>query len=215
MVNCIRFVNSRFISNAYILYKEEETDIWLIDPGDTEPIFEWLLSNKKSIKGILLTHAHFDHIYGVNGILEKYPTTPIYVANETGREILFDAKRNGSKFTEEGGFVISNTADIRMVDEEMQLWKNITINAFITPGHSEDSVCYLIEDRLFTGDTLIKDIRTVTKLKSGSVDKLATTIDFLSELKGRGLIVMGGHEDSFDLDRYDLSVAINNPLNKN
>ena len=82
------------------------------------------------------------------------------------------------------------------------------MKVYITPGHSDDSVCLQIDNMLFTGDTLIKDVRTVTKLKGGSVKKLEETVRFLSSLKGKGLTVHAGHEDSFLLDNYNLEKTL-------
>jgi glyoxylase-like metal-dependent hydrolase (beta-lactamase superfamily II) len=61
---------------------------------------------------------------------------------------------------------------------------------------------------LFTGDTLIKDIRTVTKLKTGSRDKLKETLSMLEKLKGMGLMVYPGHEEQFLLDSYNLDNSL-------
>ena len=58
---------------------------------------------------------------------------------------------------------------------------------------------------MFSGDTLIKDIRTVTKLKTGSKEKLSVSLRLIEKEKGQGLMVYPGHEDLFSLDDYDLS----------
>ena len=58
------------------------------------------------------------------------------------------------------------------------------------------------------GDTLIKDIRTVTKLKGGSVEKLYDSLSMIETLKGRELIIYPGHGDMYQLDGYDLKVAV-------
>ena len=70
MLEATRFINSRFNSNRFILSHPEHDGVWVIDPGDTDPVFEWMKTHHKtSIIGILLTHAHFDHIYGMNEIV--------------------------------------------------------------------------------------------------------------------------------------------------
>lgn len=60
---------------------------------------------------------------------------------------------------------------------------------------------------LFIGDTLIKDVRTVTKLRTESKEKLEETLSLLEGYKGNGLIVYPGHEEAFALDEYDLNIA--------
>lgn len=189
-------------------------EAWLMDPGDFLPIKEWMKDNgKTTIKGILLSHSHFDHIYGINEVLKEYPLAIVYVANEYGKSLLHDAKRNGSKYTEEGPFVIKENAEIRFVDTLKSILGGECLKILHTPGHSEDSVCIIINGHIFTGDTLIKDTRTVTKLKGGSVEKLMKTVSELEKLKGDNLEVCPGHGDTFPLDGYDLSICWVNKLN--
>ena len=208
MVDCIRFVNTWFTSNTYILSHKEYDNVWLVDPGDIQPITEWIKKNgKKNVSGILLTHAHFDHIYGINEILNDYPLCIIYTANDYGRELLYDAKKNASRYSEIGPIVVEKSAGILFYEQALHLWPDICMSVFRTPGHSDDSVCLSLEGILLTGDTLIKDLRTVTKVKGGSVEKLEHSIALLESLKGRGFMVMPGHNEPFPLDGYDLSKA--------
>jgi len=205
MVICERFVNSRFISNTYIIACSEHDNVWIVDPGDTEVVFEWMQNHSKTIvSGIILTHGHFDHIYGINNLLSRFPSCPVYVANAFGKEALSDPKKNGSKYTEEGPIAINKDASIDIYPQEMELWEGVPLKVHNTPGHSDDSVCLQVEGMLFTGDTLIKDVRTVTKLKTGSREKLRESLDVLASLKGHGLMVYPGHEELFELDSYDL-----------
>ena len=214
MLDVVCFVNSRFTSNTYIISHPKHDDVWVVDPGDNENVFEWMKDHSKtSITGILLTHAHFDHIYGMNKILSQFPQCVVYIANDYGREALHNPKINGSKYTEEGPIVISDIAKVIYYEKEMYLWDGIDMMTINTPGHSDDSQCIIIDGLLFTGDTLIQDVRTVTKLKGGSVEKLYGSIKIISTLKGNNLRVMPGHGDDFDLDEYDLKKMNNNPLN--
>ena len=160
--------------------------------------------SKTIVSGIILTHGHFDHIYGINNLLSRFPSCPVYVANAFGKEVLSDPKKNGSKYTEEGPIAINKDASIDIYPQEMELWEGVPLKVHYTPGHSDDSVCLQVEGMLFTGDTLIKDVRTVTKLKTGSREKLRESLDVLASLKGHGLMVYPGHEELFKLDSYDL-----------
>lgn len=206
MLEVVRYINSRFTSNTYIISHPVHNDIWVVDPGDTNSVFEWMkVHSKTSIKGILLTHAHFDHLYGMNEIISQYPQCVVYIANDYGCEALHNPKTNGSKYTEEGPIVIDENAQIAFYKDKMQLWDDVEMQTINTPGHSDDSQCLLVGGMVFTGDTLIKDVRTVTKLKGGSVEKLDETVGLLEQLKGHGLIVMPGHGDEFELDDYDYS----------
>ena len=209
MIEHTRLINTQFTSNTYILSIEGEKSVWIVDPGDVQPIFDWMrLNNKGLMAGIMLTHAHFDHIYGINELLEKFPKSPVYVANEYGKSLLFDEKKNNSYFAPTDNVVIKPDAQIEFFPSAMSLWPNVTLNVFHTPGHSEDSVCLQVDDLLFTGDTLIHNLRTVTKLRGGDTVKLNASLELLKTLSDKGLHVCPGHGEEFELDGYDLRKAL-------
>lgn len=211
MLEVARFINSRFSSNTFILSHPKYDGVWVVDPGDTEPVFEWMKTHQKtSVSGILLTHAHFDHIYGLNEIVSLYPSCVVYIANEYSLNALHNPKINGSKYTEEGPIMIAENVKVEYYKDSMQLWDGVEMKTINTPGHSDDSQCLLVDDMLFTGDTLIKDVRTVTKLRGGSVKKLEESVKMLEALKGNHTQVLPGHGDEFELDDYDLSKMIIN-----
>lgn len=138
----------------------------------------------------------------------------MYIANEYGLDALHNPKKNGSKYTDEGPIEISGSAKVEYYSDIMQLWGGVEMKTINTPGHSDDSQCLLVEEMLFTGDTLIKDVRTVTKLKGGSVEKLEESMKDIASLKDKHLKVISGHGEEFDLDDYDLSKMNFTPLNK-
>jgi glyoxylase-like metal-dependent hydrolase (beta-lactamase superfamily II) len=215
MIEVVRFVNSRFASNTYIIAHPLFDDVWEVDPGDTDFVFGWMqVHSKYTVAGILMTHAHFDHIYGLNEIVERYPDCSVYIANEYGNKALRNPQMNGSRYTDEGPIVVRDNAKICYYDGTIKLWDEVEMQTFHTPGHSPDSQCLLLEGLLFTGDTLIKDVRTVTKLKGGSIEKLDETIKVIEALNGKHLQVLPGHGDEFELDEYDLNKMNYNPLFK-
>ena len=83
-------VNSIFRSCSYILTHAGHS--WLVDCGDVDQILPYI---KGPLCGILLTHGHFDHIYGLNQLLNLCPDVPVYT-NDYGLETLYDDKLNFS-----------------------------------------------------------------------------------------------------------------------
>ena len=66
MIQFARLVNTQFTSNTYILSKEDEKAVWLVDPGDIQHVWQWMQAHGKSeVLGVLLTHGHFDHLFFV------------------------------------------------------------------------------------------------------------------------------------------------------
>lgn len=207
-VKYLRFVNSQFTSNTYVLYTCGCDEVWLVDPGDMAPVWQWMQENgKKTVKGMLLTHTHFDHCYGVNEVLERYPKALLFVANEQGKIALENSKLNNSYFTGQP-FTINAGENLHYFPNDYALWDDVKMHSVYTPGHSEDSACLLIEKLLFTGDTLIHNLRTVTKLKGGNVEKLEESMQFLKTLNGKNYHVCPGHNEEFELDGYDMEIAL-------
>lgn len=88
-------INTVLESRTYIL-EVSRTEFWIVDPGDIEQIME-TAGDGKVLKGILLTHIHYDHIYGLPALIRIFPGAIIYT-NEAGVEALASAKLNLSKY---------------------------------------------------------------------------------------------------------------------
>ena len=112
-------------------------------------------------------------------------------------------KKNYSVFYEQPGFELE-AAEIEIVQRCSLDWNTHKINLALAQGHSASGLLFTIGKYLFTGDELIKDTKTVTKLKTGSKEKLKESITLFKKMKGLGLIVCPGHGETFDLDEYKL-----------
>ena len=77
MIEIVRIVNSVFESNTYLAISRNCDLCFLIDCGDPAPIIENINNRGLHLKGIFITHSHFDHIYGLDSIIDEYPETPI------------------------------------------------------------------------------------------------------------------------------------------
>ena len=144
MIQYARFTNSRFTSNSYILYKENEDSVWIVDPGDAQQILEWMHEHEKeNAAGILITHTHFDHFYGANDILPRFPSCQLYVSGEYGRKGLSNFRQNGSLYSEFGIVSVDGCVNIKYYNEQVILWQDEAMKVLSTPGHSDASVCLL------------------------------------------------------------------------
>lgn len=191
----VQYRNSIFSSNTYLLFIKEFKDVWLIDPGDTKQIIEWIEDNGKIVKGILLTHSHFDHIYGVNDLLEISPEINIY-ASFYAKEGLYSEKLNGSLY-KDIPFVIKKQ-DLIIVKENdlIELWKGLILRVIETPGHGRDCLSFEVEKNLFTGDALIPGIKVFTKNKYGDKEIAENTITKIFNQYEDQTIIWPGHESS-------------------
>ena len=96
-----------------------------MDCGDVAPLMEYLASlggGSFEVKGVLLTQAHFDYIYGLPGLAELFPKVKV-ITNEAGRRTLADPRRNLSRYH---GNPIAFESDNVVVCEEGMWWSCLT-----------------------------------------------------------------------------------------
>lgn len=207
---CIeRIINNPVPSNCFIIYDLEQSNrCVIIDPGteDCLDLYRFLHSKNLKPEYVILTHEHFDHIWGCNKIIEDYNVT--LVCSSICLQAIKDSKKNHSLFYNQRGFGVDYDKFIVSDDKFSLIWSNYTFDFFDALGHTSSGILILVENYLFTGDSLIKGYKTVTKLLSGSRDKLKETITFINSLKSKGYIVHAGHEEDFLLDYYDTSMAL-------
>ncbi|MDR3244892.1 MAG: MBL fold metallo-hydrolase, partial [Prevotellaceae bacterium] len=142
---------------------------------------------------IILTHEHFDHIWGADKIREKY-NTKLYCSEFTANAII-NKKKNMSLFYNQIGFELQ-PADLILQDGHQINWHGTEISIISTPGHTKGSICIKIDNNLFTGDTIIKSIRTVTKLPGGSEEELANSMEKLMNIGLLNLNLYCGHGEN-------------------
>jgi hydroxyacylglutathione hydrolase len=199
----IRFVNSIFTSNSYILYFEGVSGVWVVDPGDSFPIIHWLENKNKNLIGILITHSHFDHIYGVNDLYDLFPEVKIY-SSFYGKEGMLSAKLNSSYYTEHPFVVKSCNINVVAENDRILISENDYANVIYTPGHNRDCLSFQIEKNLFTGDALIPGIKVYTKSKHGNKTLAEKSIQRIFNEFNDDIMLWPGHGDNCLLGSMNL-----------
>jgi len=191
-----RVVNSPISSNCFVVFDEDFDTCIIIDPGSANntELIRYLKEKQLNPEYIILTHEHFDHIWGVNAIKQLYNSK--IVCSTNCNERITDRKKNMSVFYEHPGFECE-LADITFQDEYSLLWNGWNVKLIYTPGHSLGSICIQIRDIFFSGDTIIPGEKTVTKFPTGNKDSLKNSKDMLSEMLEYPLIIMPGHGNQF------------------
>lgn len=153
--------NRIFNSRTYILSNGEYDHVWLVDCGDTDKVLEEI--GKKSVEGVLLTHAHSDHIYGLEELMKRFPAVKIYT-NVEGVEALKLPKLNISHYNSEYPDISIDAPDnlntLKEGDELKVLGE--TVQVYETPGHAPSCITYIIGDKAFTGDAYIPGVKVFT-----------------------------------------------------
>ncbi|MBR3839895.1 MAG: MBL fold metallo-hydrolase [Erysipelotrichales bacterium] len=173
-------------TNTYLVMNNDECLI--IDPELTAGSIINIISEfKLTPKAILLTHGHFDHIGAVIKLREHY-SIPVY-ASEVEIPLLLDSSLNLSQMVN-GHYSIEVNKTIE--DDELLNLIGLDIRCILTPGHTSGSMCYLIEDCLFSGDTLFEESYGRYDFPTGSLSDLRKSIKKLLQLDEK-IKVYPGH----------------------
>lgn len=169
-----RMVLGTCSTNTYFVYREGSQDAVVIDPADYgEHIYESLQKNGFQVAAILLTHGHFDHIWGCEK-LRALSGVKVY-ANEAEKDLLGDAKKNISA---QAGRACTLNADAYLKDGDVLELAGITFQMIATPGHTPGGCCYYMEEAgmLICGDTLFEESVGRTDFPGGSMSTLVRSI---------------------------------------
>lgn len=193
MLEPVFIVNSVYSSRTYMLQNGQGV-FWLVDCGDVESLMSMIsLQTKGSfdIKGVLLTHSHYDHIYGLPHLTELFPSVKIYT-NEIGKAMLGNERKNMSRYHENPINYESDNVMVVEDGEEIGLFDGVKAIAHYTPGHNPSCVTYEVGDYLFTGDSYIPGIKVVTNLPGGDKAQAAVSLERIVKL-AEGRLLYPGH----------------------
>lgn len=170
-------------ANCYIVMDEKTKDAVVLDPGGDGEILERAIKDMgANVKSILLTHGHMDHVGGVEYLSDKL-NVPFYISkiDEEYMEkdnYVFGSIRNANGYLEDGNDLSFGSLNIKVI---------------ATPGHTKGGLCFLIEDKLFTGDTLFQGSIGRTDFIGGNFPEIINSIKTKLLPLGDEIEVYPGH----------------------
>lgn len=177
-------------TNCYIVCDTVTNKAVIIDPGaEADRILSAFDETGCELCYVLLTHAHGDHIGGVNKIVKATGAKLGVSVNDA--DLLNKPELNCYNMIFSAPFV-ELKPDILLQDNQVLKFGDIEIKCIESPGHTKGGMCYLINDTIFSGDTLFKDAVGRTDLYSGSSTEIIQSIKKLGTLDGN-LKILPGH----------------------
>lgn len=161
-------------TNCYIASGEGSSSCVVIDPGDEpDKIAEYIKKKNMNCEGILLTHGHFDHITGVEGLVSL--TGASVYAYEGEKDLMMSAAKNGCGMM---GYTVTVQPDILLKDGQQFSLAGLEFEVIHTPGHTIGSCCYYAKKDavLFSGDTVFMESVGRTDFPTGSSRQLIDSI---------------------------------------
>ena len=191
--------NKQFACNLYVCSKKDKN--FIIDPGFFDKSVLSYLIEKGGLDFILLTHGHFDHILGIESIIDSFPNVKIYCSNDE-IDLIYNSKKNGTRL-----FLNHDYQPTYQVNGLFSGNNEIEGIKFIVkenPGHTQGSISYFFEEDnvLFVGDFIFLASIGRCDLPSGSEKQMYNSlIDFKKENYNDQLYIYPGHDQSFTLER--------------
>lgn len=182
MLNVHALALGAYQTNCYIIHDKNSTSCCVIDPGyEADTILEKLTELGLSLEAILLTHGHFDHVGAVRQLAADTGCAVFLCAEDLAMPPQLTAGTLYYTHTYTEG------TQLHLAGLDITVWQ--------TPGHTPGSVCLLVEDTLFSGDTLFAGSCGRTDLPGGSWEQIRASLNRLSQIEAN-LWVLPGHGES-------------------
>lgn len=183
-------------TNCYIVSGEDFALV--IDPADvSEELISFVYEEKdKQNKYILLTHCHIDHILGVERVKEIWDC-PIVIGEKEAISLQTPSENLSTYIF---GKEYSLKADLLVKNGDIITLGSKEISVLETSGHTKGSVCYILEDNMFSGDTLFKGTIGRTDFPTSNIEEMAKTLEMLSKME-KDYNLYPGHDDATTLFR--------------
>lgn len=168
--------NTPFDSHMYIL-ANDKNDCVIIDLGGDISIVKDLLQRKNlNLVGVLLTHCHFDHVNGVKSARDM--DVDVYISTPDSK-LIESSEGTLAQFV---GTTYQPIFDYKTFDEGDLIVGDFKFKVILTPGHTKGSCTFIIDNLMFTGDTLFKNNVGRTDLPGGSDLDMKNSINRLIAL---------------------------------
>lgn len=162
-------------TNCYIMVNHDKDECVVFDPGAEPEVLKEIFDNPQfQLRGIFLTHGHFDHIGAVKALKDAYHV-PVYASRQEQEEVLTKVNVN---LTGSFGLPYIIEADELLRDGEVVEIIGTKIQCLLTPGHTSGGMSYYCEElaSVIVGDTLFHESVGRTDFPTGSASTLIKSV---------------------------------------
>jgi hydroxyacylglutathione hydrolase len=197
LIEVKQFRSAIFTSNTYsISFPDENEEVYLVDCGEFQNVID-SFKETSVLKGIFITHYHYDHIYFLEQWLKKFPDVMIF-CSELTKSGIASPKQNLSFYHNDPIAIDMPNCKILTDEAEIAIGHDLKIKAIITEGHCEGCTTFIFGKHIFTGDALIPNISVVTKLKSGNKLQAGLSVEKIKSFCEHGSCICPGHLDMIE-----------------
>lgn len=182
------FIEPPIDNNNYLIIDEETKEAALIDCSAIDDnIRAELEAYGATLKYILLTHGHFDHIAGIR----QNPDVQVLMHKEDIGWV-----NNVNNYLPLMGMPPISIPHIDKYIEDNEIIKlgNLEIKVIHTPGHTQGGVCFYVDGKLFSGDTIFREAVGRCDLEGGDFDQIVESIETRIFTLPPETIIYPGHE---------------------
>ena len=167
-----------YFVNCYLIREEQSKSCVVVDPGGhPNKVLKYLEDKGLTLEAILLTHGHFDHVGAVKELAET-----------TGCKVYL----HSDDLTLPENYTAGPLYYTHNYDEgDVLELAGLTIRVMHTPGHTEGSVCLVVDDVIFSGDTLFCHSCGRTDLPGGDPEAIMTSLARLKAMEGDYRVLPG------------------------
>jgi glyoxylase-like metal-dependent hydrolase (beta-lactamase superfamily II) len=191
------FILGPISTNTYVLWDDDTRKAVIIDPAvPSTELTNLIVSEGLIPEYIVLTHAHGDHIGGIPSLLDEFPYLKLAVGAED-RHLLADPRSNLSEQLTGASVAVHDVIELKDGDE-IQVGA-LTLHIIATPGHTPGGLSILVDNVLFSGDTLFRASIGRTDLPGGNFDDIIKSIKEKLFLLPDETVVFPGHMSQTDI----------------